>query len=162
MFIDRLNIYKSLPRKHRFCPYYIRNVPVHNMITVTVVVGGGFWRRGRGGAPGRRGRGRRGGHLTNQRWVLWSSTNQRRVLWSRDQWQLTVLGGREEKPESGAVARLRLSRWSGELLLEPILTEKNISIISCWQVGKHSVLKLLVPYDICISDPIFTSTCHWI
>ena len=51
-------------------------------------------------------------------------------MWSRDQWQLTVLGGREEKPESGAVARLRLSRWSGELLLDPILTEKNISIIS--------------------------------
>ena len=135
MFIDRLNIYKSLPRKHRFCPYYIRNLPVHNMIAVTVMVGGGFWRRGRGGAAGRRGRGRGGGHLTNQRWVLWPSTNQRRVLWSRDQWQLTVLGGREEKPESGAVARLRLSRWSGELLLDPILTEKNISIISCWRVG---------------------------
>ena len=46
-----------------------------------------------------------------------------------------MLGGREEKPESGAVARLRLSRWSGELLLDPILTEKNISIILCWQVG---------------------------
>ena len=49
-----------------------------------------------------------------------------------------MLGGREEKPESGAVARLRLSRWSGELLLDPILTEKNISII--FKYDNHGIM----------------------